>query len=209
VHSFAKSWPFRLLLVALAGSFAISAHDLPSALDYPALSGWVLADLNGDSNIDLATAESARHDANGYAQELRIALGGFPQTSFRFLSRGATVTLSSRDVDGDNDGDLIVFEPLSSQPIGVWINDGAGSFHEGRLADFKKLWSEHPGFAWRAHGQRLPLFAIAEERTQSLAPSAAIAAPEPQTVQFLWQSEPDFTDAARPHYRPRGPPRNS
>ena len=45
-------------------------------------------------------------------------------------------------MDGDNDGDLVVFEPLSSQPIGVWINDGAGSFHEGRLADFRKLWSE-------------------------------------------------------------------
>ena len=81
---------------------------------------------------------------NGYAQEVRSHTGRIQQTSFHFLSPGATVELSSQDVDGDDDGDLVVFEPLSSQPIGVWINDGTGSFHEGRLADFRKLWSERP-----------------------------------------------------------------
>jgi hypothetical protein len=173
------------------------------------VSGWVLADLNGDQSVDLATARSGRHDANGYAQEVRVMLGAFQQTSFRFLSPGATVELSSQDVDGDDDGDLVVFEPLSSQPIGVWINDGAGTFHEGRLADFRKLWSERPGSAWRARFAQLPLFAISEERTQSLAPSAAILAPESVVVGHIWQNELCLTDAAASHYRPRGPPRNS
>ena len=121
------------------------------------MSGWVLADLNGDQNVDLATARSGRHDANGYTQEVRITLGAFQQTSFHFLSPGATVELSSQDVDGDDDGDLVVFEPLSSQPIGVWINDGAGSFHEGRLADFRNLWSERPGSAWRGRHPAAPV----------------------------------------------------
>ena len=113
----------------------------------------------------------------------------FEQTSFHFLSPGAKVELSSQDVDGDNDGDLVVFEPLSSQPIGVWINDGAGSFHEGRLADFRKLWSERPGSAWRGPIQQLPLFAISDERTQSLTPSAALSAPEPIVHRLIWQNE--------------------
>lgn len=198
------------MLLATAGSgLAASTHDLPSALDSPAVSGWVLADLNGDQNVDLATAQSGRHDSNGYAQEVRVTLGAFQQTSFHFLSPGATVELSTQDVDGDDDGDLIVFEPLSSQPIGVWINDGAGRFHEGRLADFRMLWSERPGSAWRARIQQLPLFAISEERTQSLAPSAAILAPESVVIGRICQNHSYSADAGCSYSRPRGPPRNS
>ena len=156
-HAGLRSATILLLVLALvsAGSaFQLTAGGLvparlPVPLNAPRSSGWVLADLNGDQIVDLATARSGGHDANGYAQEVRVTLGAFQQTSFHFLSPGAIVELSSQDVDGDNDGDLVVFEPLSSQPIGVWINDGAGSFHEGRLADFRKLWSERPGSAWR------------------------------------------------------------
>jgi len=211
VHFSAKSWAPRLLLLALASSgLSLAAdHDLPSPLDSPAVSGWVLADLNGDQNVDVATALPGRHDANGYTQEVRITLGAFQQTSFHFQSRGATVELSSLDVDGDHDGDLVVFEPLSSQPIGVWLNDGAGSFHEGRLADFRKLWSEQPGPAWRASVERLALPAISEERTQSLTPPAAIAAPEPTVSLRSRQNEPARQDTRRSNFRPRAPPRNS
>jgi hypothetical protein len=209
VHCDPNSWACRLLLIVLAGSgLAISAQDLPSALDSPAVSGWVLADLNGDQNVDLATARSGRHDANGYAQEVRITLGSLQQTSFRFLSPGATVELSSQDVDGDDDGDLVVFEPLSSQPIGVWINDGTGSFHEGRLADFRKLWRERPASTWRSRVPQLPLFAISEERMQLLTPAVWIAALEPNAAGLTWQHELSSTDAYCSDDRPRGPPRN-
>ena len=204
----AKSWV--PLLLALGGSgLAAAAHDLPSRLDSPAVSGWVLADLNGDRIVDLATARSGRHDLNGYAQEVRVTLGAFEQTSFHFLSPGATVELSSQDVDGDDDGDLVIYEPLSSQPIGVWINDGTGSFHEGHLADFRKLWSERPGSAWRGPLPQLPLFAIAQERTQLLSPTRAPDAPELVVISLSRQSEHARRDASRSDFRPRAPPSNS
>lgn len=215
VRSFAKSWAPRLLLLALAGgglSLAATVpatHDLPSAIDSTGVSGWVLADLNGDQNVDLATTRTGRHDANGYAQEVRVTLGALQQTSFHFQSRGATVELTARDVDGDHDGDLIVFEPLSSQPIGVWINDGTGSFHEGRLADFRKLWSDQPGPVWRTSFRRLAAFAISENRTQPVTPPAAMAAPEPVVSGRTWQNETAHRDARRSDFRPRAPPCNS
>lgn len=195
--------------MAISGLGLAAAHDLPSALDSPAVSGWVLADLNGDRNVDVATARSGGHNANGYTQEVRVMLGEFRQTSFHFLSPGAIVELSSQDVDGDDDGDLVVFEPLSSQPIGVWINDGAGSFHEGCVADFRKLWSERPGSAWRGPIQPLPLFATSDERTQSLTPSPALTAPEPAVINYSWQNQNAWRDARRSDFRPRAPPCNS
>ena len=76
----------------------------------------MLADLNGDQQIDLASASSGLSDDGGYAQEVRVTLGASHETSFHFQSRGATVELSSRDVDGDHDGDLIVFEPFRISP---------------------------------------------------------------------------------------------
>ena len=204
----AKSW-VPLLLVLGGSGLAAAAQDLPSRLNFPAVSGWVLADLNGDRIVDMATAQSGRHDVNGYAQEVRVTLGAFEQTSFHFLSPGATVELSSQDVDGDDDGDLVIYEPLSSQPIGVWINDGTGSFHEGHLADFRKLWSERLGSAWREPLPQLPLFAISDERTQSLTPSTAPDAPEPAVLNLSWQNEHARRDASRSDFRPRAPPCNS
>jgi|KBSMisStaDraftv2_1062788.scaffolds.fasta_scaffold69244_2 hypothetical protein len=212
VRSLAKSWTPRLLLLGWIGSglgLAATTTNLPSAMDSGAASGWVLADLNGDQNVDLATAKSGRHDSRGYAQEVRVTLGAYQETSFHFQSRGAKIRLISRDVDGDRDRDLVVFEPLSSQPISVWINDGAGSFHEGHLADFRKLWSEQPGPAWRTSFQRMAWFAISEERSQSVAPPAAITAPEPRVTSASWRNERTPRDARRSEFRPRGPPRNS
>jgi len=208
VHSYVKSWAPRLLLLALAGSgLAVSAHDLPSPLDFPAVSGWVLADLNGDQNVDLATARSGRHDANGYSQEVRITLGAFQQTSFRFLSPGATVELTSRDVDGDDDRDLVILEPLSRQPIGVWINNGAGLFHEGNLADFRALLGhERSSSNLLSPHQRLALLAISEERIQLAVPAISMSASDHLLELLVARSELPRQELFQSDFRPRAPP---
>jgi len=201
-------------MLALAGggltlAAAPAVHELPGPADPVSVSGWVLADLNGDQNVDLATARSGRHDLNGYAQEVRIKLAGFQQTSFRFQSRGAIVELSTLDVDGDDDGDLIVFEPLSTQPIGVWLNDGRGTFHEGRLADFRKLWSDGPGPAIRDSLDQIGLLAVSEERIQPIAPVVTNGPPERTVASAVRQIQPAPRPASNARYSPRGPPSNS
>ncbi len=168
--------------------------------------GWAIADLNGDQIVDVATARSGQHEFNGYSQEVRIRLGAVQQTSFRFLSRGPTVELSTLDVDGDHDGDLVVFEPLSSQPIGVWLNDGAGSFHEGRLADFQKLWSDRPGPVFRSSLEQLALPAVSEERIQPLLSPVIAGAPELVVAGTTRQIEPAIVRALHARDCPRGPP---
>lgn len=177
-------------MLALAGSGLTlaagpSVHQLPSAADPVSVSGWVLADLNGDDNVDLATARSERRDTGGYAQEVRVKLGAFEQTSFRFQSPSARIELDSRDLDGDQDSDLVILEPLSREPIGVWINDGTGSFHEGRLADFAaQLGRERPSSRLFAPFHRVALLAISEERLQ-LALPAVVATATRCTLELL------------------------
>jgi hypothetical protein len=213
VQFFAKSWAPRLLLLALASSglclagTAPAVHDLPSALNSPAVSGWVLSDLNGDNSVDLATARSGRHDANGYAQEVRITLGAFQQTSFHFQSRGATVELSSRDVDGDQDRDLVILEPVSRELIGVWINDGAGSFHEGNLADFQaQLGHGRSSSSLLPPRQRLALLAISEERIQLAVPTISITAADGILELLAPRSELPRQELFQSDSRPRAPP---
>src|SRR5689334_15665129 len=206
--SLTKSWLPRIVLLGLAASglsLAASTPDLPGAMD----SGWVMADLNGDHHVDVATARSALRNAAGYSQEVRIQLGSSQQTSFRFDSSSSTVELSSQDVDGDDDGDLVVFEPLSSQPIAVWLNDGAGSFHEGHLDDFRKLWSEHPGPAWHARIEEPSALGISDERTQSITARPAMIAPEPINRASSLPQALSRRDGCRSDFRPRAPPRNS
>ncbi len=182
--------PSWTVLLALAGggltlAAAPAVHELPSAADPVGVSGWVLADLNGDQVADLATARSERRESGGYAQEVRVKLGAFQQTSFRFRSPGAKIELDSRDLDGDKDSDLVILEPLSGAPIGVWINDGTGSFHEGRLADFaSQLSRERSSSRLFPPLHRTALLAISEERLQ-LALPAAVATATRCTLELL------------------------
>ena len=203
-----------LLLLAAGGAFqafgaGVSTPELPTSSGAPSVSGWVLADLNGDRQIDLASASSGLSNEGGYAQEVRVTLGDSQETSFHFQSRGANVELSCRDVDGDHDGDLIVFEPLSNQPISVWLNDGAGSFHEAPLAKFLALWSDQPGPSWLVRLQRLPLIAISEDRTQTAVPTVVLAAPRDAFAASVRLDCFSIRNPFREHSRTRGPPRNS
>jgi len=203
-----------LLCLAAGSAFhslaaGIRDAELPIPSNAPSVSGWVLADLNGDQQIDLASASSGLSNDGGYAQEVRVTLGASTETSFHFQSRGATVELSSRDVDGDHNGDLIVFEPLSNQPISVWLNDGAGSFHEAPLAKFRALWSDRPGSSWLVRIERLPFIAIAEDRTEVAVPSIVLGTPGDTFTACIRTDCSLVRSPWRAHSRTRGPPRNS
>ena len=147
------------------------APDLRSVLRSPLESNWVLADFNGDLRPDLASAHLTRHDARGYAQEVQVSLSRSGQTTFAFRSRAAKVELGVWDVDGDDDRDIVVFEALSKRPVGVWLNDGAGSFEEGDLKSFAISWGGEDRQAWRAQPIPDVPFVIIEQRGQGIVPS--------------------------------------
>lgn len=202
-----------LCLLFASGAGLLSAgtprpQDLSRTLSSRSVTGWVLADFSGNEDFGLATASSARHDARGYSQEVRVRFGSHRQSSFKFRSRSATVDLSTFDLDGDQDRDLVVREPLSMKPIGVWLNDGHGSFHEGNLADFPALGRSGPTSAWRVQRSRISLVAVCDERVPLLVPGeSALSCFSNERV--ARESDSSRRDPHQSAFRNRGPPRNS
>src|SRR5207247_438948 len=109
---------FLICACALAcGAFSQPAAPVsPENLTREAKSGlptilWVLPDLDGDDQVDVATGKSVGLDLN---VEIHLTARS-AHTSITLPQRPFGITLTARDVDQDNDKDLIVSDPTSLQ----------------------------------------------------------------------------------------------
>ena len=162
----------RLGLVLAAGVLPLYAAS--DTQDFVRSSGWVFGDFNGDQRPDVALSRAGRGDARGFRQQVRILFGVSGETSFEFHSRTAHVQLGARDVDGDHDRDIVIEEPLTRVPIGIWINDGDGSFHEGDLASFGSAFRGRGPASFERPGARYDSFPeISEQSSPSVLPVAS------------------------------------
>lgn len=94
----------------------------------------VAADLNGDGRVDVVVTEEnsgAAADALACWWE-QPATGPFGGSWARHLltTRYTLNSLDAADFDRDGDVDLVLAEHRGARRIGVWANDGAGSFSE-------------------------------------------------------------------------------
>ena len=139
-------WARGLLWPALLGCMAAIPAAAASPLDCPAYSrastaAWVLADFDGDHKLDLAVADLPGED--GLLRSITIRSGDAGPVPL--CATGAAERLRARDLDGDSDRDLVL-ESAAAEPIAVWLNDGAGHFERGELADFRyQLSHDDPG----------------------------------------------------------------
>ena len=104
----------------------------PLEISSPLTSGWAVADLDGDHKPDVAQTRGIGQDGTNYLYrvELKLSQGGTAST-FTFSNTDSLgVSVTAVDVDGDHDLDLVISARFRHQRIGVWINDGKGSFTE-------------------------------------------------------------------------------
>jgi FG-GAP-like repeat len=104
-----------------------------------------VADFDGDSLTDIAFAKP-RGVVNGvYRYQVEVLLSGQPRTTFEVAYRnsGGGLHVTARDIDGDRDLDLVITTEFGREPVGVWINDGRGSFSQGDPAIYSSsIWQE-------------------------------------------------------------------
>jgi len=99
-------------------------------------SRFVFADLDGDRIPDFALVETQRQTfANSdYAIRVRLSAGAESAIGVRGPMGGLRV--AARDVNGDNNLDLIITADLDAGFIKVLLNDGHGNFSAGAPSEF-------------------------------------------------------------------------
>jgi hypothetical protein len=102
--------------------------------------GMAVADLNGDSKLDVVTANQDADSASvflndgsgGYGPPSGLYVGHFAEGNFEGVVNSALGGVSPADVDGDSDPDLIILNVgrLFPEPYlaAVALNDGTGRF---------------------------------------------------------------------------------
>ena len=104
-----------------------------------------LADFDGDSRTDIAFAK-LRGLVNGvFHYQIEVLLSAQPRATFEVESgrAGGGLHITARDVDGDQDLDLVITTEFTREPVGVWINDGHGGFTPGDAAIYPaSIWQE-------------------------------------------------------------------
>jgi hypothetical protein len=104
--------------------------------DLPPSAGWAIADFDGDSSPDLATEGIVTFGGQAFAGEVTVHLSSTASHSFTVHTRVRSGRVSARDLDGDTNRDLVI-ETLSTEPLAVWLNDGAGQFREVSIERFR------------------------------------------------------------------------
>jgi hypothetical protein len=102
-----------------------------------------VADFDGDGRSDVAVSRLQDHVNGTYRYRVDIALTGGAPSSFLVSSADARFGLhvTAIDVDGDKDLDLVISSAIDQRPIGVWINDGHGTFTKSDSAAFpESIW---------------------------------------------------------------------
>lgn len=98
-----------------------------------------IADLDGDHKPDGAILLKSRWLGPQQNLSIQLHFTDRPNTELTFQSDSQALTVTAWDIDHDGDIDLVVEETFSHKPISVWINEGHGDFHEGRVQDYPSL----------------------------------------------------------------------
>jgi hypothetical protein len=99
-------------------------------------SRFVFADLDGDRLPDLALVETQRQRSIDCDYAIRVRLSAGAESAIGVSGPSGGLRVAVRDVNGDNNLDLIVTADLDAGFIKVLLNDGHGNFSVAAPTDF-------------------------------------------------------------------------
>lgn len=110
-----------------------------------------VGDFDGDNRADIAYAKPQGRMNGAYHYKVEVRLSAQPGAIFDVDSGAAGgLRISTRDVDGDHDLDLVITSAFGGLRVGVWLNDGHGQFTQGAAESYPlSIWQE-PDHVWQA-----------------------------------------------------------
>ena len=120
----------------LEGALPRANHASPPNLT--ALFGQTLAvaDFDNDHKLDGAVLVDSGWLRGQNSYRIEIHLSGSNNTEVSFESAETALAIIPSDVNKDGKTDVVVEQPLTHKRLYVWLNDGHGGFHKGRVEDF-------------------------------------------------------------------------
>ena len=97
-----------------------------------------MADFTGDTHPDLATVELSSLDLSDaeYMIEVQLTEGG--HQVLRLSAPFGGILVTTKDVTGDGNLDLIISSARSHAPVALFLNDGHGHFSTADASAFAK-----------------------------------------------------------------------
>ena len=107
--------------------------------------GWstAIGDFNQDGTPDVVVADHVGRRANGYTYRLEFSLSGAAPADVFFESTADALTITTVDIDHDNDLDIVARRPMNGGTVGVWLNDGHGHFTAADIRSFPSAIGAH------------------------------------------------------------------
>jgi hypothetical protein len=103
--------------------------DFPNLQDF---NSTLNADFDGDTKPDMVVGTAA---GRGFVVQVKFSTQ-VPPASLSFAGMAPWMRILSRDVNNDNDEDLIVTSCASLIPVAVFLGDGKGHFQPGNPWNF-------------------------------------------------------------------------
>jgi len=109
--------------------------------------GGAIADLDGDGRPDRAIVRAESRGPNAFKYRIELSLSTrVGSSSFSVAGEEGGLRIVPRDVDGNGTVDLVITSARWFTPVGIWINDGHGSFTEGDPTIYpQSAWTEGNG----------------------------------------------------------------
>jgi hypothetical protein len=170
--------------------------------------GWAtgIADFNRDGLADAAVADRLPRVSAGYVYQLQFAVSGLAPRSVLFESPYSALTVNVRDVDHDDDLDVVISETLSREVTNVWLNDGRGRFTEATRTELPQSFKAVPPLASGNPNLDAALEGVVTERRALAAASEVLASVSGSSSLAIPQHDRLRLSVRELLLAPRGPP---
>ena len=133
------------LIAAIHFSFGPSSFNRLSGSPRDAFhigARFVFADLDGDRIPDLAQVESQNPRSATANYSIHVKLSAGVESAIGVSGPMGGLRVAARDVNGDNNLDLVVTSDIDSSFVEVFLNDGHGNFVAAPSANLARLGNE-------------------------------------------------------------------